>query len=153
MYQIDDALQSYVESGVATIVGTGDERGRPEVAYAWGPRVRADRRLLDIFLDLDRSDVTLANLHANGRIAVTFADPVTLRSVQFKGRFVEQGEATEDDREWVQRQREAFLVTTSLVGDPPSMIRNLWMEQVVRVTLEVDQAFDQTPGPDAGRPL
>jgi len=153
MYRIDDELKSFLESGIATIVGTGDEAGRPQVAYAWGPRVAEGGALVDVFLDSERAEQTLANLRANGRIAMTVADPMSLRSVQFKGRFQRTDDATEDDRAWVRQQREAFLVVTSLVGDPPSMIRNMWMDDVVRVTFEVDRAFDQTPGPDAGKAL
>ena len=153
MFRIDDDLRALIESGVAAVVGTGDAAGRPQVAYGWAPRSGATPSALEVFLDTARAGPTLANLRANGRIAVTIGDPVSVRSVQFKGRFQGVAEPTEADRAWVQQQREAFLVATSLVGDAPSMIRNLWMDEVVRVTLEVDAAFDQTPGPLAGRPL
>lgn len=153
MYRIDDELKSFLESGVAAVLGTGDEQRRPQLAYGWGPRVGADPTTVEVFLDAERAAPTIANLRANGHIALTVADPLSLRSVQFKGRFQRVEEPTEADRAWVQRHREAFLVVTSLVGDPPSAIRNLWMDEVVRVTFQVDRAFDQTPGPEAGRPL
>jgi general stress protein 26 len=154
MYRIDDDLKELVESGIATIVGTADDEGRPELAYGWAPRVSASGTAMEVFLDTERAHATLKNLRSNGRIAVTIADPMSLRSVQFKGhaRAIEDA-PDEADRAWVQQQREAFLITTSLVGDPPSAIRNMWLDEVLRVTFEVERAFDQTPGPRAGTPL
>jgi hypothetical protein len=153
MYTIHKDLREFIESGVAVIVATGNADGRPHVRYGWAPRFHDDGSTVDVFLDAPRAAITLRNLRANGRIAMTVAHPVTYRSAQFKGSFRGDGEPTNDDLAWVERGREAFLVSTSLVGDPPGSIRNLWMDEVVRVTFVVEQAFDQTPGPEAGRPL
>ena len=81
---------------------------------------------------------------------MTVADPVSYRSAQLKGRFVDSGDPTEVDRTWVQRHRDMFLVATTLVGDSPTAMRNRWMDDTVRVTFRVERAFDQTPGKNAG---
>jgi hypothetical protein len=153
MFRIDEQLREFVESGLPAVVGTANPAGRPHVAYGWATRVLDDRATMEVFLDSARSERTLANLHTTGRIALTLADPVSYRSVQFKGVFRDSGEPSDADREWVQRGREAFATAVALIGDPPSVIRNLWLDDVVRVTFEVERAFDQTPGPEAGRPL
>lgn len=152
-YRISEQVKEFVESGVGALVGTGDARGRPHVVYGWAPRVAADGTTVDVFLDAARADPTLANLRENGRFAMTMADPVTYRALQLKGTFRESGPPDEADRAWVQRQRAAFLTVTSLIGDPPAVVRNLWMDEVVRVAFAVERAFNQTPGPDAGKPL
>ena len=153
MYEIGDDLKGFMESGVAVLVGTGDAEGRPRIDYGWGPRVRPDRVTVDVFLDVARADRALANLRENSKIAMTVADPVSYRSVQVKGVYRETRAVNDDDRAWVQQQREAFLTAATLVGDPPETIRNMWMDGVVRVAFVVDRAFDQTPGPEAGKPL
>ena len=153
MFRIDDDLKEFIESGVATIVGTGNAAGRPSIAFAWGPRVTVHRDIVEFFVDTSRADTMLANLRDNGQIAVTMADPVSYRSVQFKGRFIEAVETREEDKPWVQQQREAFVTTTSLIGDPPGIIQKMWMDETTRVSFRVERAFDQTPGPEAGRPL
>jgi hypothetical protein len=150
---IDADLKEFIESGVAVLVSTGDRERRPHVAYGWGPRVRDDGRTIDVFLDEARAGQTLANAREHGRIAMTVAHPVSVRSLQFKGAFVESGEPDEADNAWVRRHRESFVVSTSLVGDPPDVIRGMWMDDVVRVSFTAERAFDQTPGPNAGRPL
>ena len=152
-YRVDADLKEFVESGVAVLVSTGDAQRRPHVAYGWGPRVRGDGSTVDVFLDSARAGQTLSNARATGKIAMTVAHPVSYRSVQLKGVFGDTGAATADDGAWVQRHHEAFVVTTSLVGDPPEAIRGMWMGEVVRVSFSVERAFDQTPGPGAGKPL
>jgi hypothetical protein len=33
------------------------------------------------------------------------------------------------------------------------VIRAIWLEEVIRLSFTAEQAFDQTPGPNAGQPL
>ena len=153
-FQISADLKGLIESGVAVLVASGDAGRRPHVVLGWGPRVRSDRSTIDVFLDAPRSAQTLSNAAGNGHIAMTVADPVSYRSAQFKGCFVESAEASADDVAWVGSRREAFVVSTSLIGDPPEAIRGMWMDAgLVRLTFRVERAFDQTPGPGAGKPL
>ena len=153
MFCIDDALAQFVQSGVAAVVGTASDDGAPHVSYGWAPRVVGEGSSLDVFLDAARSGQALADLRSNGRIAVTVGDPVSYRSIQFKGRFTGVGPPSEADEIWLAAYREAFLVNTSLVGDPPQVIHNMWLDEVVRISMSVERAFDQTPGPVAGLPL
>jgi hypothetical protein len=152
-FRIDADLKAFIESGVAVLVATGNEQRRPHVTYGWGPRVRDDGRTIDVFLDTARAGQTLSNAQATRRMAMTVADPVSVRSAQFKGTYVDTGVPADEDSAWVQRHREAFVVSTSLIGDPPDAIRGLWMDDIVRVSFIVEKAFDQTPGPGAGKPL
>lgn len=153
MYRIDEQLKEFIESGVAAIMGTADAEGRPEVIYVWGPRVSNDGQALSVFLEEARSLETLKNAGANRRVAVTFADPVTYRSIQLKGTFAGTGVPNADDEAWVLRHREAFTISTALVGDRQPGRRNYWMNGILRIDMKVECAFDQTPGPNAGAPL
>lgn len=153
MYEVSDELKALLESGVAVLVGTGDNASHPRVDYGWGPRLRPDRLTIDVFLDTARAGRALANLKVNPKIAMTVADVVSYRSVQLKGTFRETRAANDGDHAWVQQRREAFLSATSLIGDPPDLVRNLWLDDILCVTFVVEAAFDQTPGPGAGRPL
>jgi len=153
MFKIDGELKEYVESGVACLVATGNAEGRPLVRMGWGPSVREDGTTIDVYLETARASETLANLEDNGRIAMTVAHPVNYRSAQFKGTFKSTGKPTDEERQRVEQHRGDFTVSTSLIGDPPDIIANLWLDDVVRISFEVHEAFDQTPGPEAGKPL
>ncbi len=153
MLHIDDELKVFLEGGVAVVVGTADAAMRPHVTPGWGPRVLDDRCSIHLFLESARGEQAIADLQATGRIAMTVADPVSYRSVQIKGHFIKSARATTDEEAWVQHHRDAFASTTALVGESAEAIRNAWMQDVFRVEFEAERAFDQTPGPLAGRPL
>lgn len=153
MFRIDEGLREFCESGVSVLVGTVDATGFPRVAYAWGPRVHPGGERLSVYLERARSGPILSGRATNPQVALTLTDPVSIRSVQLKGRILDVAEPNEAELAWVARHRDAFTVTTSLVGDPPHMIRNLWMDDVIRLDCTAERGFDQTPGPGAGKPL
>ena len=154
MYEIDDSLKEFIESPVAAVLGTASAAGRPHVTYCWGPVVGEDHRSVAFHVNESVAAEALADIVETGRIALTVADPITYRSVQLKGHCLGTRMATPEDEAIVQRHFESFLSVTSVIGDPPGSIRNLKRaEPLRRFILQVEAAFDQTPGPDAGRPL
>jgi hypothetical protein len=153
MYQFDPDTTAFLDgAGLAAQVGSADPAGRPQVAVAWGPRENGDGTI-SVFLDTARAGRTLANLAMNRNIALIVADPISYRSIQFKGEWLTTAVPTEDERAWVQRHREVFASNLALVGDSPGAIRNMWMDEITRIDFTVRAAFDQTPGPRAGQPL
>lgn len=153
MYEFDPATKGFLENGgLAAQVGSADPNGRPQIAAAWGPRENGDGTMT-VFLDTARAARTLANLAMNRNIALIVADPISYRSVQFKGEWLSTAAPTEEEQAWVQRHREGFASNLALVGDSPGAIRNMWMDEITRIDFTVRAAFDQTPGPQAGQPL
>lgn len=152
---VGDDVKAFIESGVAVVVGTADGEGRPHAVMAWGPRVEAQGGLLRVFIDDATGEATFADLVPNARVAVTFGSPVSYRSLQVKGRLRELRPALGEEGAWVERHQEAFAVETALVGDPPHLIRNTWRQDATytAIAVDIEAMFDQTPGPDAGRPL
>ena len=152
MFAIDEELEAFLLGGVACQLATADLEGRPQAGYAWGPRVNGDGSL-SVFLETRRAARRLANLAVNPKVAVIFADPITYRSVQLKGRWLSTSGATEDDQAWVKRHRDMFASNVVLIGEGPEAIRNMYMADIIRIDMRVEAAYDQTPGPDAGKPL
>lgn len=154
MFRIDDELKEFIESGVAVVLGTASGERRPHVTYAWGPKVVHSGGTLHVFLERPRAEQAVANLEETRLAAVTFAEPVSYRSIQLKGRYRGMSAATADEDAWVQRHRDAFSSQTALIGDSPGVRRNAWMDaELLRFEIEVEAGYDQTPGPNAGYPL
>jgi hypothetical protein len=143
---------AFLQSGYALIVGTVSEEGEPRAARAWGLTVLQEpparvRLLLDA-----RDRPTLARLP--GPIAVTGADVRTLYSVQLKGRVVEVAPATDDDRARAVRFYDDFFdAIVESDGTPRWKPERLIPPDYVVALVDVDEVYDQTPGPSAGTAL
>ena len=153
MLSIDDSQRNLIESGAAVSVGTRSRDLAPDALRAWGPRVSADRRSIAVFVDRPHSQRCVANLQDNGRIAICFVDIHTFRALQLKGRCVEIGDPGPDDWAWIERHRTAFTEATVEMGFLAEVVRNMWSTQVVKLRFVVEEFFDQTPGPQAGKEI
>lgn len=154
MAEIDEALRTFLHGGGALVVGTHDASLSPEITRGWGLRV-IDGRTVELCMGLPSSQRTLRNLDDNGRIAATFVAPIEYRQVQLKGRVIEVLEPTPEDLEWVERSRAGFMRRVEPLGIPPEICPRFWNydDGLAKVRFTVEEAYDQTPGPSAGRPL
>jgi hypothetical protein len=146
-------LKEFAESSVAVTVGVNHPAHGPRLASGWGFRIHPESSRAEVFVDVRSSGQVVEALRTDGRIAVVLADPVSYRSVQFKGRVLDLGEPSPLDRAWVARTRELFTAGVALIGEAPAVSRNGWTEEVTRVAFSVAEVFDQTPGLNAGRRL
>jgi hypothetical protein len=153
MPAISDELKAFVEAGAVASVGTRSGDLVPNGLRGWGTRVSADKTAVEIFDDRPAAATCISNLRDNGRIAVCFTEVSTNRSVQLKGRCVEVGDPQAADWTAVDAHREAFTREVGLLGFPAQVVRNMWSTQVVKIRFVVEDIYDQTPGPKAGRPL
>ena len=153
MLSIDDRQRALIESGAAVSVGTRSRELVPDALRGWGPRVSPDRRSIEVFVDRPNSQRCVENLQDNGRIALCFVDVVTFQALQLKGRCVEIGDPGPDDWGWIDRHRAAFTEATAQIGFLSEVVRNMWSTQVVKLRFVVEEFFDQTPGPDAGKEI
>jgi len=95
-----------------------------------------------------------ANLERNGAVAVGFSPPTIARAVQVKGVVSHVGEPDAADLERVERHVRSFLAEAERIGAPPELSRRMFVEPgLVAVQLSIDEVYDQTPGPTAGRRL
>ena len=145
----------FVHSGVAVGVATRDEIMRPVFARAWGPQVSADRRSLTLCVWAAEGSATRANLEGNGAVAVGFSPPTIAKAVQVKGVAVVLGEPGSDDLGRVERHVGAFRAGCERIGVPPEIANRMFegSTTLVLISVAIDEGFDQTPGPTAGRRL
>jgi hypothetical protein len=94
----------------------------------------------------------IADIEANGAIAVTLVRPTTYQAVQVTGTVEWIGELTPADQARVDAHLEGFLGEVMQVGMTRDTARLLG-ERLVAVRVAVEQAFAQTPGPGAGSAL
>jgi hypothetical protein len=87
-------------------------------------------------------------------LALTITEVRTLVSVQFKGPSGPPQPATADDLDVVQRYSEAFFTIVEEVdGTPRALLERMLPTEFVVCEVDVEELYDQTPGPRAGTPI
>jgi hypothetical protein len=154
---IDAALSAFLESGCSTIVGTVTASGEPYATRGWGTEVLSGDppriRLLvgaGAFAAIGRRP----GHGATFAIAVTGADVRTLRSVQLKGTAHDLESPTDADLERSRRFCDAFFADVEAVDAIERALNDrLVPSDLLALTVDVAELYDQTPGPAAGSPL
>lgn len=144
-------LVDFVEGGVSILVGTRDAANVPDVARGIGAAVSADRTEVTIYLNVSWGRRALANLAANGEIAVGFSRPLDNFAIQLKGTCTKIVPPEQGDRTVVERYHSTYSEQLYMVGLPRSLTRRFRMWPAASVTFAVRDVFTQTPGPDAGK--
>jgi hypothetical protein len=151
---LDPDVIEFIHGGVLVGVATRDDGLKPEFARGWGPEVSADGRSLRLCVPAPAGSRMRANLVGNGAVAVGFSPPTIARAVQVKGVATAVAEPEADDLERVERHFGLFVAEAARIGVPEGIPgRMVDRSGLVRISFSIDEAFDQTPGPTAGRRL
>jgi hypothetical protein len=151
---LDPNVVELIHGGVAVGVATRDDDLRPEFARGWGPEVSADGRSVALCVSAPEGSRTRANLERNGAVAVGFSPPTIARAVQLKGVATRVSEPEAADLERVERHFQSFVAEAERIGAPAELSQRMLVRTgLVAVQFSINEVFDQTPGPTAGRRL
>jgi hypothetical protein len=134
----------------AIVVASVDVAGRPSITRGWGATVSAEGYVV-LCITAPNGSAMRSNLGANGRIAVTIADPATYRSAQVKGIVDVVRDPTEAEFDRVEAHTGGFTDAVAAVGmaDADCMM----LGDLAAVGFAAAEAYDQTPGGRAGQAL
>lgn len=141
---------------VSIIVGSRDAQRRPHVMRAVGCRLSADLRRVTVFMPAASSARVLADLRANGQIAVVFSEPSSHRTAQFKGGDALVAAIEPGDEATVDAYLRGFTEEIGTLGFPTNVAQTLLdhgADGLVAVHFTPLAGFEQTPGPTAGQAL
>lgn len=148
---LDPARISMLTAGSALVVGSVSTDGIPLATRAWSADLVGGGRLR---VAVAAGDPIAHDDEPGRRVAITAADVPTLDSVQVKGRVVGVDAPGDHDREVVHRQSESFFAAVHEVdGHPVELLRRLRPPDLLMLEIEIDEVFDQSPGPRAGTPI
>ena len=144
-----DAAQ-HLQGGSALIVAAADADGTPYATRAWGLRVVEEGAALRV--DLDADDSAVVPLLTDGAaVAITGGCVRTLASAQVKGRVRSVDALTALDIATRERETELFVRDVNETDHTPrGLIDNMVPGRFVACTVDVEELYDQTPGPHAG---
>lgn len=142
---------------VSVIVGSRDAANRPHVMRAVGCRLSDDLRRITVFMTPSSSTQLLADLRANGLIAVVFSEPSSNRTVQFKGSDAVVEPVAPGDEAAVDRYLRNFIDEIGALGFPADVAHTILRrgdgDDLVAVHFTPSTGYEQTPGPTAGQAL
>lgn len=153
MGKISQDLADFFEGGLSILVGSAAPDNRPECMRAAGTLVDRASDRITIFIPAAGADRTIENLRKSGRIAVTFSRPHDHRTCQVKGRVLNIGKSTREDEKVQERWLGGFVEQLAIVGVSRASARRWRLYPSHAVEFAVEELFDQTPGPGAGRKL
>jgi hypothetical protein len=150
----DVDLSPLLAPGCALIAGLVDADGEPLATRAWSARVISTDPPV-VRVGFQRGEVAGAGYdpaHPHAPVAVTGAVVRTLESLQLKGRIVRVEEPDDEDLALIREHLEGFKEAVEEKDRiPRELLEYLFPEHFEMVTIEVNELFDQTPGPTAGR--
>src|SRR5215510_1994349 len=148
-----DRIQTVLETGTSIFVGTIGANMAPLCCRAIA--VRADERLdtATVYIPIATSRDTLCNLATTRRIAVVVTRPIEHISIQLKGTSRNARLARDDEEEFVRSRLEGLAEILERIGIPRRVTRSFAHWPAFAVEIDVEQIFEQTPGPRAGTRL
>jgi hypothetical protein len=153
--ELSDDIVSFIESGLSIVVGVVGSGGRALTGRALAARVIGDATIRLIYAEEGNAAIT-ATAQAGGPIAVTLSAPLSHRTLQIKGFSCRPEELLPEDETSARQQTDAFSAILGSVGHSPAFVdafsdyrsAALWV-----LSFPAQEAFEQTPGPGAGRSL
>lgn len=151
--ELGPQTQHLLRSGSALLVGITGPDGEPYTGRGWGCTMSSDDGRIRLLVPA--GDPVLDGAVLPGApIACTATDIRTLQSVQAKGRVLRTEPATAEDARVSGRYRRAmFDAIHEVDGFPVDLLEKLVPAGLTAVTVQMEELFDQTPGPGAGAPV
>jgi hypothetical protein len=145
-------ISAFLDSGVSMVGASADEELAPEAFRIWGASLRDDG-VLRALVSSDAGQ-TFEHTREGTRLCMTFADVLNLRSMQVKGRSVAAPEPPGPaDLASMEHYHQLLAPKSRMNGTPPALLEAIRPRSVFVVSILVEEAYDQTPGPTAGTSL
>jgi hypothetical protein len=145
-------LVAFFDAGVAMIGASAEPDGVPEAFRVCGATLDgADNVRALVSSNAER---TFQSLRPGLRLSLLFTDITTFTSVQVKGLVARGPEAPGPaESALIERYEGAFGDALAQIGHPPALLESIRPRSVFVVTMAIEELYDQTPGPNAGRPV
>ena len=152
---LDADNAAFIQGGVSVIVATRNAEYVADVVRGCGCRVSRDRRRVTVLVEPSRADTLLEDIAANGMIAVVFSQPSTHRTIQLKGSDARIVKVTAADRTIAARHLQDWSEDLCRIGYTPEFANAVRgaAPRLAAIAFTPSAAFQQTPGPGAGKSL
>lgn len=154
--RLDEELAAFISEGTLVRLGGASASGVPDLCFGLACFVDDSRQRLRVAFDGRQAEPVLQLVTQSGRAALVFSDPVSHRTVQIKTRDARLASVPPADHAEIARRVALGNQRLALIGfgDPfASTLNGYEPERLVFLHCGIHGLFDQTPGPNAGKPL
>lgn len=158
--QLNNDHAAFILGPVSIIAASHDANRVPDVTRALGCKLSADATQLTIFFALAQAEVLLANIRSNRAFAAVFSLPSTDQALQVKASDAVITSLETGDLERIERYHASMVAEILPFGFNLAMLQALFSvaggcaaENIVAVRCTPTAIFEQTPGPNAGKPV
>jgi len=150
---LDEEINAFLTSAVSIMLASRNSQFVPSLTRAMGCRIVAGAApRLRVFVSREQAGELLDDVSASGMISATFSRPNTHRALQFKGRDAVVTTASEQDKELIKAYVLDFAEVIHPFGFSAEFTRTFFACAGDEVAIEFtpSDAYQQTPGPEAG---
>ncbi len=148
---IPDKFVEFIHGNTAIYIGAGNEKMKTTVNHVVGAKVNPDGDSFTCYIPKAGTDKLVSYLEACNKYAVTMATIPSHEAYQFKGTCISVREADDGAVKYAQTYLDKMVDFTSQFGIPEELFSNFIVDPSVAVTIKVEEIYDQTPGPGAGK--
>lgn len=150
---ISDRVVELLHGAAFMQLGTRNAHLHPAHTWVVGAVAHPDRETVTLFISEGRAARPLSDLQDNGRVALTIA-LATHEAYQLKGAFLSSRPTGDEDVARQESYRAKLYAAALAAGYPDEIARPFTLGFAFRpgiaITFRAEEAFLQTPGPDAG---
>ena len=146
-------LRRFTSDGCSVIVGSVDGDGAPATCRAVAIAADDELTRMTVYLPVATSHQTIANVATTHRLAVAASQTIDHTTVQFKGSIRGVRLAREEEAALIRSRLSQFADSLQIIGVPRSLTSRLVYWPAYAIEMNIEQIFDQTPGPRAGAQL
>ena len=148
---IPDKFVEFINGNTFMYIGARNEKLQTTSNRVLGAKVNPDGDSFTCFIPKPVADKLVSYLDACNKSAVTMATLPSHEAYQFKGTCTSIREADDGELAYAQAYLDKMVTFTSQFGIPEDFFRAFVVDPSIAVTLKVEEIYDQTPGPGAGK--
>lgn len=143
-----DALQSGIQQ-----IGSASADLKPSHSFAHGARINLAESTITVFVCKELAQNVIKDCKNTER-AVFYSTLFSHEAYQIKGKVTQIEPISEEDSSASKEHCDDFIQVTTDMGMAPENTRKIFGRAAdIAITIELEQIFDQTPGPQAGKPI
>jgi hypothetical protein len=149
---ISPELADFLRGPYIYVLGSRDDALHGTCTYGFGAELDDEAETITVFVPDALLGYTIANLEANGEVAVLCGITIAHDTRQVKGTYLGSRPTTEREQALQDAHHVRLLENyRPILGDNTERYWNRFpLHPSTAITIRITEAFDQTPGPTAG---